>query len=166
MIGDNRMPFKTKNVLCIEKANTNYDDWCSSICRFFEKCAQKNQQISVYHLLWLFLWTHLLFCPSSPLTASFSVFIRSILANKARAKGELIKEWKWSTTPWGPSFLGRSHRETLRHTKDNTIYVMLGICAFIVVTKGKKMKRQVITKYTFYHLHSSRNNKSEREGVV
>lgn len=46
------------------------------------------------------------------------------LANRVGVKGELIKEWKWSTTPLGPPFLGHSHiRKTFRHTNDNTIYI-------------------------------------------
>lgn len=54
--------------------------------------------------------------------------IPSILANRVGAKGELITEWKWSTTPRGPPFLGRSHREREAHTythtqNDNAIYI-------------------------------------------
>lgn len=57
-----------------------------------------------------------LFCLSClfPLTPSFSLSLpprRPAWQTRVRAKGELIKEGKWSITPRGRSFLGRSHRE-------------------------------------------------------
>lgn len=136
--------------------------------------ANKNECLPSVSTL---LWTHSLqfTCPLFPLTPFFlSHSIPSILANRVGAKGELIKEWKWNTTPWGLPFLGRWHRESHRRSykaqqhnldKDpvtitqtyrltnakshmHTSYALLGWW------DGKRRRHSEKTIHTSHHLHA------------